>query len=123
MGLYIGLDVHSSSSLVGVVDEGGRRLMTKKVHNDPRLVVEVVKSLPGEIVGVVVESTYNWYWVVDAVMDAGYRVHLANPSQIKQYEGLKHADDRHDATDHWPSCPASTRPTWQYSPQSRHRRS
>jgi transposase len=31
-------------------------------------------------------------------MDMGYRcVHLANPSAIKQYEGLKHADDRHDA--------------------------
>jgi transposase len=31
-------------------------------------------------------------------MDAGYQcVHLANPSAIKQYEGLKHADDQHDA--------------------------
>jgi len=31
------------------------------------------------------------------LMDRGYRVHLANPSAIKQYEGLKHTDDRHDA--------------------------
>jgi hypothetical protein len=30
-------------------------------------------------------------------MDRGYRVHLANPSAIKQYEGLKHTDDRHDS--------------------------
>jgi hypothetical protein len=31
-------------------------------------------------------------------MDAGYRdVHLANPSAIKQYEGLKYSDDQHDA--------------------------
>jgi transposase len=31
-------------------------------------------------------------------MDAGYDcVHLANPSAIKQYEGLKHSDDQHDA--------------------------
>jgi transposase len=31
-------------------------------------------------------------------MDAGYGcVHLANPSAIKQYEGLKHSDDQHDA--------------------------
>jgi transposase len=31
-------------------------------------------------------------------MDAGYRdIHLANPCAIKQYEGLKYTDDRHDA--------------------------
>jgi transposase len=47
--------------------------------------------------GVVVESTFNWYWLVDGLMDNGYRVHLANPSAIKQYEGLKHADDVTDA--------------------------
>jgi transposase len=48
-------------------------------------------------VGVVVESTYNWYWLVDALMDEGYKVHLANPSAIEKYSGLKHADDKHDA--------------------------
>jgi len=26
----------------------------------------------------VVESTFNWYWLVDGLMDNGYRVHLAN---------------------------------------------
>jgi transposase len=45
----------------------------------------------------VVESTYNWYWLVDGLMDNGYKVHLANPSAIKQYEGLKHSDDVTDA--------------------------
>jgi transposase len=31
-------------------------------------------------------------------MDAGYgTAHLANPSAIKQYEGLKYSDDQHDA--------------------------
>jgi len=46
----------------------------------------------------VVESTYNWYWLVDGLMDAGYSsAHLANPAAIKQYEGLKHSDDQHDA--------------------------
>ena len=44
-----------------------------------------------------VESTCNWYWLVDGLQETGYRVHLANPSAIKQYEGLKHADDVTDA--------------------------
>jgi len=51
-----------------------------------------------ELKGFVVESTYNWYWLVDGLMDAGYgTAHLANPSAIKQYEGLKYSDDQHDA--------------------------
>ena len=44
-----------------------------------------------------VESTYNWYWLVDLMMEEGYRVHLANPSRIEQYSGLKHGDDEDDA--------------------------
>jgi transposase len=30
-------------------------------------------------------------------MDAGYQVHLANPSAIQKYIGLKHSNDTHDA--------------------------
>jgi transposase len=47
--------------------------------------------------GVVVESTYNWYWLVDGLMEAGYRVHLANPAAMQQYNGLKYTDDHSDA--------------------------
>jgi len=47
--------------------------------------------------GVVVESTYNWYWLVDGLQAHGYKLHLANPSAIKQYEGLKHTDDKWDS--------------------------
>jgi len=46
----------------------------------------------------IVGSTYNWYWLVDGLMAAGYvDIHLANPSAIKQYKGLKYTDDQHDA--------------------------
>jgi transposase len=44
-----------------------------------------------------VESTFNWYWLVDILMDNGYSVHLANPAAIQKYNGLKYSDDRHDA--------------------------
>jgi transposase len=50
-----------------------------------------------DLAGVVVESTFNWYWLVDGLMEDGYKVHLANPSAIKQYEGLKHTDDDWDS--------------------------
>ena len=47
--------------------------------------------------GIAVESTFNWYWLVDALMNEGYPVHLANPVAFQRYRGLKHADDVSDA--------------------------
>jgi len=49
------------------------------------------------LVGIAVESTYNWYWLVDGLQERGYRVHLVNTAAIKQYAGLKYSDDRRDA--------------------------
>lgn len=37
-----------------------------------------------------------WYWLVDGLMAAGYRVHLANTTPIEQYKGLEHTDDEYD---------------------------
>jgi transposase len=97
MRLYIAFDVHSSSSVLAVIDEDGKRIMRKKIRNEPELVVKALEPMRDEIVGVVVESTYNWYWIVDAVMAAGYMAHLANPSKVQKYKGLKYVDDKHDA--------------------------
>ncbi len=46
---------------------------------------------------IAVESTFNWYWMVDGLMEAGYSVKLVNTANARQYDGLKYADDRHDA--------------------------
>jgi len=36
------------------------------------------------LAGVVVESTYNWYWLVDGLMAEGYDVRLANTVAMKR---------------------------------------
>jgi transposase len=97
MALYVGIDLHSSNAYVGILDGGNRRIGQARVRNDILQVLQVLSPYGQEVQGVVVESTYNWYWLVDGLMEAGYRVHLANPAAIQQYTGLKHCDDRHDA--------------------------
>jgi transposase len=97
MALDGGIDLHSSSSHCGIIDGEDRRVLKKKLRNDPQLILKTLECFKEELVGVVVESTFNWYWLVDLLVDAGYRVHLANPSAVKRYEGLKHSDDNHDA--------------------------
>jgi len=80
------------------MDTDFNRVSGKRVSNDLDLILETLEPFTDQLKGLVVESTYNWYWLVDGLMDAGYDcVHLANPSAIRQYEGLKHSDDKNDA--------------------------
>jgi transposase len=95
--LYAGSDLHGNNNFLGIIDEEGKRVFKKKVPNDPQWVRDVLGPYKGEIVGIAIESTYNWYWLVDTLMEEGYQVHLANPSAIQRYSGMKHADDKHDA--------------------------
>jgi len=95
--LYAGCDLHGNSNFWGIVDGQGKRIFKKKLANDMVWVRDVLRPFQEELVGVAVESTYNWYWMVDGLIEVGYRVHLANPAAIQKYTGLKHADDKHDA--------------------------
>ena len=98
MELYAGLDLHSRNTYIGIMDKAFNRVFKKRVPNHLEHILQTLDPFRYQIKGLVVESTYNWYWLVDGLMDAGYSsVHLANPSAIKQYEGLKHIDDKHDA--------------------------
>ncbi len=97
MPLYSGIDLHSNNMTAAVMDEAGKRIVKKRLINDPEIILATLEPYRSELVGIVVESTYNWYWLVDALMDHGYPVHLANPSAIQQYSGLKYLDDDHDA--------------------------
>jgi transposase len=72
-------------------------LLQKRLPNELGQIQAALKPHREELVGVVVERTYNWYWLVDGLMDAGYQVHLAHPSAIKKYDGLKYSEDFADA--------------------------
>ena len=97
MKLCGGIDLHSNNSVVALLDEQDRVVYRQRLANDAPRVLEALAPYREGIVGLVVESTYNWYWLVDALMDAGYRVHLANTAAIVQYSGLKYSDDDSDA--------------------------
>ncbi|MDR1935321.1 MAG: transposase, partial [Candidatus Accumulibacter sp.] len=94
---YSGIDLHSNNCWVTVTDEEDRVVAGKRVPNDLEKILRLLLPWRDELVGVVVESTYNWYWLVDALQAAGFKVHLANTVAIKKYEGLKHSGDEADA--------------------------
>jgi transposase len=97
MRSYAGIDLHASNSYLGIIDTDDNRLFGKRLSNQLDTIRSALKPFRKGLTGVVVESTYNWYWLVDGLQSVGFKVHLANPSAIKQYEGLKHTDDQSDS--------------------------
>lgn len=96
MELYAGIDLHSNNSVVVVLDAEDREVYRKRLPNDLGGIVAALQSC-GAIGAVAVESTFNWYWLVDGLQAAGYDVRLVNTAAVKQYDGLKHGGDFSDA--------------------------
>lgn len=97
MELYAGIDLHSNNSVVTVLDEQDRTVYARRLPNNLDAIVSALLACAGSVRGVAVESTYNWYWLVDGLQAAGFTVHLVNTAAVKQYDGLKHSGDFSDA--------------------------
>ena len=80
-----------------ILDEMDRTVLQRRLPNNLEQICQALCAHREGIEGIAVESTYNWYWLVDGLMEAGYRVHLVNTAAVKQYEGLKYKEDVHDA--------------------------
>jgi transposase len=75
-----GIDLHSNNSVVSVIDETHRVVAEKRLPNNLERIQAFLAPWRAELAGVVVESTYNWYWLVDGLQAAGFVVHLARTS-------------------------------------------
>lgn len=95
--LFCGIDLHSNHCLVVVSDDADKVVYFKRLPNELATICAAMSPYQHELFGVVVESTYNWYWLVDGLMAAGHSIHVANTTAIKQYDGLKHLGDESDA--------------------------
>jgi len=95
--LFAGIDLPSNNLMIGIMDQNGQRLKHQKLDCDLQQVVNFLEPFKPRFKSLAVESTYNWYWLVDGLRARSYPVLLANPAQIDQYSGIKHADDKNDA--------------------------
>ncbi len=94
---YAAIDLHSNNLVIAVVDSHGRRIKSARLFCELYDVEKFLHPYRARIVTIAVESTFNWYWLVDGLQDLGFHVVLANPAALTQYDGLKHADDQSDA--------------------------
>ena len=94
---YCGIDLHSNNNVIVVIDETDKILLEKKLSNNLGIILDALSLIREPISGIAVESTYNWYWLVDGLQEAGYPLYLVNTVAVKQYDGLKYTDDKYDA--------------------------
>lgn len=95
--LMAGLDLHSNNIVAALMDLKGTRVAHQKLDCKLSDVVEFLAPYSRRLNTVAVESTFNWYWLVDGLKAAKFNVVLANPAKIQTYTGLKHSDDKSDA--------------------------
>src|SRR5689334_23564101 len=79
------------------MDADGEKVDCVRIQNDPFSLLEQV-GRAGTDCEVVIEATYGWYWVVDLLREAGFRVHLAHPSG-NDWGNRRVKNDERDARD------------------------
>ena len=94
---YVGIDLHKRPSVVVLVDGQGNRSPAVRIDSDPAALLDAIAGA-GEQPEVVLEATCGWYWAVDALVDNGARVHLANPMELN-WGHRRVKNDERDAID------------------------
>jgi transposase len=97
MRFYAGIDLHANNNVLAVLNDSGQLVCQRRLSNVVAVVIGELERFQSALVGVVVESTFNWYWLVDGLQAAGYQVHLANTTAIQPYQGIKYTNDLTDA--------------------------
>ena len=97
MKLYAAIDLHSNNSVLVILDEHDLVVYERRLPNELPFILAELAPHRKSIEAIAVESTYNWYWLVDGLMEAGYTLKLVNTAAVKTYDGLKYTGDEHDA--------------------------
>lgn len=95
--LMAGIDLHSNNLVIGIVNDKGQRIKHQKLDCNLENVLEFLDPYKDQLEGVAIESTFNWYWLLDGLREHSFPAELANPAKMDQYSGIKHADDKSDA--------------------------
>ncbi len=86
MKLHCGLDLHSNNTYVGIIDQNGKRVVRTKLKNVPENILHFLDPYKEDLASIVVESTYNWYWLVDYLWMKNTRFTLPTHPRYKNIQ-------------------------------------
>lgn len=97
MKLYGAIDLHSNNNVVVILDEQDKVVLEKRLPNDLQRVLLELAPYRESLESIAVESTFNWYWLVDGLAIAGYSVKLAHVLGLAMITAAKVKTDKRDA--------------------------
>jgi transposase len=96
MEYYIGDDAHKKYSLFVTIDKKCKVRSTERVPHDKTVYRKYLETLPPGS-PIAIESVGNWYWMIDAMEQAGHIPILVNPGKAKKSMGNINKTDKLDA--------------------------
>jgi transposase len=96
MKYYMGCDAHKKYSVFTAINEAGEITPAKRVEHDRNSFRSFLKTLPPAS-PIAVESTGNWYWLIDEMEKAGHVSSLVHAAKAKLMMGHINKTDELDA--------------------------
>lgn len=94
--ITIGSDTHLKTSTMTVLNHDGKKLMHKKLNNDPQELLNFVRQFPRPK-QFSVETTYNWPVIYDLLKDEVEEFHLLHARKLKSIVESQSKCDKKDA--------------------------
>ena len=96
MKFYCGIDLSARDCQVCVIDEQLQVMVQQKLRNELPKICRLLEPYKANL-KIVVESTFNWYWLIDGLQAEGFEVILAHTLGLYLITGAKVKTDRRDA--------------------------
>ena len=96
MKFYCGIDLSARDCHVCVIDEQLKIVIEQKLRNELTKICQLLEPYQANL-KIVVESTFNWYWLIDGLQAEGFEVVLAHTLGLYLITGAKVKTDRRDA--------------------------
>ena len=71
----------TNNSVIVILDEVDKVVYQKRLTNDLATILKQLSVYKSKITAIAIESTFNWYWLVDGLMEAGYAIKLVNTAE------------------------------------------
>ena len=96
MSFYCGIDLGARESQICIINKRVKKVLEVKTTNKLEHMKQLLAPYKADL-QIVVESTFNWYWLVDGLQEAGFQVVLAHTLGLHMITAAKVKTDRRDA--------------------------
>src|SRR5262245_51781401 len=87
MSLYGGIDLHANNCVIVLINEQDEVIYRKRLPNALTTILEQLAPYHMQMKGLVVESPYNWYWLVEGLIEADYQIAIPR-KQVSAFNAI-----------------------------------